>query len=185
MVVWTFAVEYFWCLLWQFCHQQPLKQSSHRKEYTIYDRENRRGNPEKPATLETGRRQTKQNTQHNTEKLLMQIMSMTMHQIIIIWPIKPISVFYILNKCCSDLTIYICIGKLYFNISRAVSTWCNSKRLWKEMQMVIVYNSTIYNKKNTHLSLQTIEHKKYNDIWRWKSRRWLDIDTHVSMICEC
>ena len=107
MVVWTFAVEYFWCLLWQFCHQQPLKKSSHRKEYTIYDKENRRGNPEKPATLEKGRRQTKQNTQHNTEKLLIQIISMTMHQVIIIWPIKPISVFYILNKCCSDLTIYI------------------------------------------------------------------------------
>lgn len=35
----------------------------------------------------------------------------------------------------------------------------------KKIQIVIVYNSTIYNKANTHLSFQTIEHTKNTTIY--------------------
>jgi hypothetical protein len=47
IIVWykTYGGVDFWCLLWQFCHQQPLKKSSHRKEYTIYeDKQNKTHN---------------------------------------------------------------------------------------------------------------------------------------------
>jgi len=34
-------------------------------------------------------------------------------------------------------------------------------------------NNSTNNKPNNHLSPQTIEHKKDNVIWLWKSRSWL------------
>jgi len=38
--------------------------------------------------------------------------------------------------------------------------------------------STNINKMNNHITSLT-EHKKDHDIWRWKSRSWLETDTQM------